>query len=492
MTEDSDSYDGSLLTPGAGVWRSEIAHRFSILMENEAYFDALSSALQKAERSIVILGWQFDPRTHLDPETRPSEKQFEIGHQLRMLVKRKPELDVRLLIWKSPLLIAASQGFYPHRAQRWFRKRMVEFRMDAPGPIGACHHQKVIVIDDRVAFAGGGDISTDRWDSDEHLDGDPRRALPSGAICKARHEVMCVMDGPAARALGDLARERWFKATWERTVADEVETDPWPDGVPVQMTSVPVGVARTEPKWGGRHEVRENEALHLDSIRRAKKLIYLENQYFTSPVIAAALADRLAEVDGPEVVVFSTGKSPSWFDSMTMDTARAEVLYRLEQADKYNRFFAFAPLTAEGDRIIVHAKVSIIDDRLLRIGSTNLNNRSMGLDTECDVAAEPTDAAGRAVILNYRHRTIGHWIGVPPQDFAAVEAVMGSTGAAICSFASDRLKPLGSEPPTPIQRLIAEWQLGDPTSTSDAWRPWKRVNRSQRTRPSSEGGQAAG
>jgi len=238
--------------------------------------------------------------------------------------------------------------------------------------------------------------------------------------------------------------------------------------------------------------VRENEALHLEAIRRAKKLIYFENQYFTSPVIAAALAARLAEVDGPEVVVVSTGQSPSWFDSMTMDTARAEVLYRLEQADRYNRFFAFAPLTKEGDRIIVHAKVSIIDDRLLRIGSSNLNNRSMGLDTECDIAAEPTDDAGRAVIVNHRHRTIGHWIGVAAEEFAAIEAVLGSTGAAICSFDSDRLKPLGSEPPTRIQRLFAELQLGDPTSSSDAWRPWKRLNRSHRTRPASEGGQAPG
>jgi phosphatidylserine/phosphatidylglycerophosphate/cardiolipin synthase-like enzyme len=492
MTQTGDSYQGSLLEPGPGVWRTAVAHRFSILMENEAYFDALSSALHKAERSIVVLGWQFDPRTHLNPETRPGDKTAEIGHQLRMLVKKKPDLDVRLLIWKSPLLIAASQGFYPHRAQRWFRKRMVEFRMDSPGPIGACHHQKVIIIDDKVAFAGGGDISTDRWDSQEHLDCDPRRALPSGVLCKARHEVMAVMDGPAARALGDLARERWFKATWERTIADEVAADPWPDGVPVAMTDVPVGVARTEPRWAGRHEVRENEALHLEAIKRAKRLIYMENQYFTSPVIAAALAARLAEVDGPEVVVVSTGKSPSWFDSMTMDTARAEVLYRLEDADKYNRFFAFAPLTDGGDRIIVHAKVTVIDDRLLRIGSTNLNNRSMGLDTECDIAAEPEDEAGRAAIKAYRHRTIGHWLGVTGEAFGAVEAVMGSTGAAICSFESHRLKPLGAEPPTRVQRLFAQWQLGDPTSSTDAWRPWKRLARSRRTRPASEGGQAPG
>jgi phosphatidylserine/phosphatidylglycerophosphate/cardiolipin synthase-like enzyme len=480
--DDAQDQD-SLLKPGQTVWRVEKADRFAILMENGVYFDALASAISKAQRSIVLLGWQFDPRTRLDPETRAGDRQAEIGHQLRMLVRSRPELDVRLLIWKSPLLIAASQGFYPHRAQRWFRKRMVEFRLDNPGPIGACHHQKVVVIDDRIAFCGGGDVSTDRWDSEQHLDGDPRRCQPSGLISAPRHETMSVMDGAAARALGDLARERWFRATWERTVPDEVEADPWPDGVEVSMRDVPVGIARTEPKWGGRGEVRENEALHLAAIRRAKKLIYMENQYFTSPAIAAALAERLSEKDGPEVVVVSTGASPSWFDKMTMDTARSEVLYRLESADEHHRFFAFAPYTREGQRIIVHAKVSIIDDEVLRIGSTNLNNRSMGLDTECDIAVEPTDEDGRAAIRDHRHHTISHFLGVKPGEFAAAEAVFGSTGRAMVEFDTDRVQALGATPPSQIERFIAEWQLGDPSSSDNAWRPWKRRNPSQRDQP---------
>jgi phosphatidylserine/phosphatidylglycerophosphate/cardiolipin synthase-like enzyme len=228
--------------------------------------------------------------------------------------------------------------------------------------------------------------------------------------------------------------------------------------------------------------VRENEALHLESIRRAKRLIYLENQYFTSPVIAAALAERLAEPDGPEIVLVSTGRSPSWFDGLTMDTARAEVLYRLEQADRYNRFFAFSPRTLEGERIIVHAKMSIIDDRLLRIGSTNLNNRSQGLDTECDVAAEPTTETGREVVRRFRQRSIGHFIGVSGEDFAQAEAIMGSVGQAVLTFGSDRMTLLGSTPPSAVERMIAEWQLGDPASSMDAWRPWKRLNRSHRPR----------
>ncbi len=304
--------------------------------------------------------------------------------------------------------------------------------------------------------------------------------MPSGVASPPRHETMCVMDGAAARALGDLARERWFRATWERTVPDEIDTDPWPDGVEPDLTDTPVGIARTEPKWGGRGEVRENEALHLEAIRRARRLIYLENQYFTSPVIAAALAERLAEPDGPEVILVTTAASPSWFDKMTMDTARSEVLYRLESADTGNRFFAFAPLTRNGGRIIVHAKVSIIDDQLLRLGSTNLNNRSMGLDTECDIATERHDEAGQAMIRAFRQRSISHFIGVKPEEYEAAEAVIGSTGRTIEGFGHARMTPLGATPPSSIERFIAEWQLGDPSSPDNAWRPWRRRNPSQR------------
>ena len=482
MDEATHEPGEALLTAGAGCWRVETAGRFALLMENDAYFRALSSSLAKAERSIVILGWQFDPRTRLDPASRPDDRTAEIGHQLRVLVKNKPELDVRLLIWNSPILIAASQGFFPHRAQKWFRKRMVEFRLDTTSALGACHHQKVVIIDDAVAFCGGGDISTDRWDSDEHLHDDPRRFQPSGIIAPPRHEMMCVLDGPAARALGDLARERWFRATWERTLPDQAISDPWPDGVEPDLTDTPVGIARTEPSRAGSPAVRENEALHLDMIRQAKSLIYFENQYFTSPLIAAALAERLDEEDGPEIVLVSTGSSPSWFDRLTMDTARSEVLFRLEAADRHNRFFAFSPMTTHGERIIIHAKMTVIDDRLIRVGSTNLNNRSLGFDTECDVAAEPGTDEGREAIRRLRHRSIGHFIGVGGEAFAQAEAIYGSTGRAIQEFGNGRMPMLGATPPSSGERFVAEWQLGDPKGAEDAFRPWKRRNRSQRPR----------
>lgn len=461
-----------LLRPGLTCWRVEKADRVAVLVENATYFSALRKALNNARRSIVLLGWQFDPRTRLDPEEPRSDPSGEIGHLLRRLVRERPDLDVRLLIWKSPLPIAISQGFYPQKAQGWFRRRHVDFRLDRPRPIGACHHQKVLVIDDRLAFCGGGDIATDRWDDGEHRDDDPRRCTPSGIICQPRHEVMMMVDGAAAMALGDLARERWLRATGERLRPEPGVLDPWPADIPADLEDVEVGIARTEPAWRGRAGVRENEALHLAAIQQARKLIYLENQYFTSPVIATALARRLELPEGPEVVLVSTGRSPSWFDQATMDGARAALLERLREADHHGRLSAWKPLTAKGSTIVVHSKVTIIDDRMLRVGSTNLNNRSCGFDTECDVAverAEPDD-----FIRGLRQRLIAHFLGVSVEDYRHVEAVALSVAEAIRAMnAQDRMAPIG-ETSTRLGRFIAEYQLGDPSTPFDSWRPWRR------------------
>ena len=134
------------------------------------------------------------------------------------------------------------------------------------------------------------------------------------------------------------------------------------------------------PRRGRIAGVREIEAFHLTAIRSAKTLIYLENQYFTCAQMANALADRLLEDDGPEVVLITTLHSPSWFDRMTMDDTSLYFMQQLTAADRHNRFHAYSPRTAEGAFIVVHAKATLIDDRLLRIGSANFNNRSMGFD----------------------------------------------------------------------------------------------------------------
>lgn len=467
-------------------WRVEKAHRAAVLVDSGAYFAAAIAALNHARHSVLLLGWGFDPRTRLTPDSEGHEHgPDEIGALLIRLAAQRPELDIRVLIWKSALPVSISQHFFPHRARWWFAGTRVHFELDASVPFGACHHQKVLVIDDAIAFVGGGDFGVDRWDSTRHLDHDLRRSMPGGAEHAPRHEAMMLVDGDAARALGDLARRRWADAGLEAPSAvepadrDPARQDPWPNLVKPQWRDVPIAIARTQPAWRRNAEVREIEALHLDCIRRARRLIYLENQYFTSVPIGEALAERLAEPDGPEVVLISSAHSPSYFDRWTMDRTRWRLVERLMAADRHGRFRAYCPHTSQGHPIIVHAKLSVIDDQVLRVGSANLNHRSAGFDTECDLALSAQPGTPEAAAIGAVHaRLIGHFLGV---GGPAVEAAIAEAGGRLIGALDRlntgrhaRLRPLQPVLMGPLARIISAFHLGDPITPADSFKPLLR------------------
>jgi phosphatidylserine/phosphatidylglycerophosphate/cardiolipin synthase-like enzyme len=470
----------TLLREGETCWRRARANRVAFLIDNEAYFTAVYEAMQKARRSILILGWGFDPRTRLFPDgyDGPADPD-EVGRVLLRLAAERPELDIRLLIWKSALPVSASQEFFPHKARKWFEKSPIKFRLDDQVPFGACHHQKVVVIDDRVAFTGGGDIAVDRWDTPAHLEDDQRRIMPDQDVHPPRHEVMAMVDGDAARAFGDLFRERWL--AMEREVMHpppDAGGDPWPDHVPPHVFEADIGIGRTLPAWHGRRRVEELLKLTLACIHEAKQTIYLENQYFTSPLVTEALAHRLAEPDGPDVVLVTTGQSPSWFDQLTMDHARGAMVWRLRAADIFGRFRAFYPLTRGGSKIIVHSKTSVFDDRVARIGSANLNNRSFGFDTECELAVECEAAEARAAISALRDRLVGHFLGYTGDAVAKARDEHGGLSAAIDALNRDgRLVPIDPARRSALEEFIAAYHVGDPVDVSDSWRLGRRRER---------------
>ena len=467
------------LDPGQTCWRIDQADRVAFLVDVQDYFAAVRDVLQSARRSIHLIGWGFDPRTRLQPDgfERPHDPD-ELGEFLIELSRSRPEVDIRLLIWKSALPIAASQEFFPHKARAWFKNTGVNFRLDDAVPLGGCHHQKVLVVDDKIAFCSGGDFGTDRWDTMAHLDDDARRIDPSLDYHPPRHEVTMMVEGAAAGALGDLVRRRWLRATGEtiapRTVDAEVSAA-WPTFITPAMTEAPVGVVRTEPAWRGQPLVEEWQSLTLRSIAMAQRTLYLENQYFTSPVIAEALARRLAESDGPEIVLVSTEHSPSYFDRISMDRARSIAVRRMREADVFGRLRMLCPHTSHGRTVIVHAKVTIVDDRLVRVGSANLNNRSGGLDTEVELAIEAQTEAHASAITTLRNRLVGHYFGRSAADLATAVERRGGLIAAIDQLnLRGRLTEIETLKLGRLSRFIAAYHVGDPAGVEDAWRPIKR------------------
>ncbi|WP_052341091.1 phospholipase D-like domain-containing protein [Salinarimonas rosea] len=474
---------GPLLRAGDTAWRTPRARRAAVVLDNARYFALAKRALLRAERQVLLLGWAFDPRTRLDPRGAAPGEPDAIGEVLNAAIARNPALDVRLHIWDMVLPISLTRDLFPQRAPFWLDPR-IRLELADDLPIGACHHQKLLVVDDALAFVSGDDFSPDRWDTRAHRGVNRLRAASTGEGHAPHHGVTLMLDGEAAARLGDLARRRWAEATGRAVPAPPPPArDPWPEEVAPDFVDVRIGIARAAPHYHGRPGVREGERLTLESIRAARRLIYLENQYFAAPRVGEALARRLAEPDGPEVVAILSPHSPSWFDRMVMDSARDALVAHLNANDPFDRFRAFAPHARDGRPTIVHAKTMVVDDRLLRIGSANLNNRSLGFDTELDVAIEAAPGAAgastRAAIAGAVDRFVGHFIGCEADAVAAMRHARGGheRGLVRTIEALDggrrlrRLRPTGAGP---VGTLTAAHHLGDPPSAAGSWKPWRR------------------
>jgi len=484
----AEERDTGLLRPGATCWRVERARRAAMLPDGAAYFSAMRAAMERARRSILLVGWDFDAEMRLGPAGGAEAEKF---HELmRRLLARRPELQVHILIWDMAFAFRIQRRSGPRQAAAALPGGNLHFRLDAGTPFGASHHQKILVVDDAVAFCGGSDFSRNRWDTTRHLPRDPRRRSRENAIYGPRHDVMMAVDGPVAAGLADVVRERWRRATGETLTAENGgtesagtdEADPWPEDLVPDMRDVAIGIARTEPERDGRPAVREAEALHLAAIAAARRWIYMENQYFTSPVIGAALARRLAEPDGPEVVVVTAARSGGPSDRLTWDHARNSLIHRLQAADRHGRFRAFAAM-ADGDvPIIVHSKVTVVDDRLLRVGSTNLNNRSMGFDTECDIAVEVGDEAhdeqGRSAVRRMLDRLLTEHLGRGAGELEEALLRTGSLTACVDQLnpaTGRRLRAFDVPRPSLLDRVMGRLHLLDPTGPADNLQPWRRL-----------------
>ncbi|HEX7219120.1 MAG TPA: VTT domain-containing protein [Burkholderiales bacterium] len=458
----------SLLRLGYNAWAVAHAERVAFLVDAKDYFAAFYRAALRAEKSIVILGWDFNSQTrlHHEPVAKDGPPAL-LGDFLNYLTRRRRGLHVHILNWDYPMVFGADREFPPiYGLGGWKPARRVHMRYDDTHPVGASQHQKIVVIDDALAFTGGIDLTVRRWDCGEHAPRDPRRTAYEKPY-PPFHDTMMAVDGDAARRLGELARERWRLGTGQRLRSFDGESDPWPAELEPSVENVDVGIARTLPPRGELAAVREIERLYLDMIAAARRTIYIENQYFTAPRIAAALEKRLAEPDGPEVVLVLRLLSHGWLEEATMHVLRTRLIRRLRQADRYGRFrvyYPHVPGLVEGTCVDVHSKLMIVDDAVLRIGSSNLCNRSMALDSECDLVVESRGQPRVAeAIVALRDRLLAEHLATEPARLReAIEQAGGVNGAIEAFRAQPRtLRELDEVPDYP-DTILSVASVADP------------------------------
>jgi phosphatidylserine/phosphatidylglycerophosphate/cardiolipin synthase-like enzyme len=348
-----------------------------VLIDGAEALPAIARELENARSHIHMTGWYLSPEFALVRDPRPTV----LRHLLADLAER---VDVRILLWAgAPLpLFRPSRRQVRDMRERLTKESRIQCHLDAKERPLHCHHEKTIVVDDRVAFVGGMDLTYqagDRFDPSDH----PARASIGW------HDAAARIEGPAVADVADHFRMRWAEIAGERLPAPA--TPPPAGDVELQIVrTVPEKVYRAVPKG----DFRILESLSA-ALRSAERFIYVENQFLWSPEIARVLRDKLIDPPSQEFrMLFVLPANPK----SGADDTRGVLAELIEADDDDGRLLACALYARSGPRadpIYVHAKIAIVDDRWLTLGSANFNEHSLFNDTEMNVVTHDPALARR-------------------------------------------------------------------------------------------------
>jgi phosphatidylserine/phosphatidylglycerophosphate/cardiolipin synthase-like enzyme len=394
-------------------------NRITPLVDGDAFFRCLYDALLAARNYVYIAAWCLTPHVPLLRDTREQLTDTRLVDVLSCTAARVP---VRILLWGGALaVIQPTRGAVERTVEALRREGQGDLRVgiDRTARFTHCHHQKAIVVDGQQAFVGGMDLTTfagDRWDVNDH---DMRAGVNW-------HDVEALIEGEAVGDVEQNFRQRWSGATGDRSLPHcDAHIDPsW---------NTPAQIVRTIPRSTYGFAPRGEYGIHhayVEAIRAARRFIYIESQYLWSPTIIDALEEAIQRERGEPfrvvIVLPARATSGKWDNDKHVEAIRSFDGGR-GNADVYS-LYASGPLSGVrgfGYRpTYVHAKVAIIDDEWLTIGSANLNNRGLITDSEINVSV--TDPA---VAKALRCRLWAEHLGVREDDIASADPIAMIDGA---------------------------------------------------------------
>ena len=383
-----------------------------VLIDGAEALPRVAQELARARSHVHLTGWFLSPELQLTREEEPVIVR-------NLLAELAEKVDVRVLLWQG----APVPAFRPSRGDvRSIRENLVRhtrIRSAVDGRTGLthCHHEKTIVIDDRVAFVGGIDLTLDGGDPF-----DTGRHTARGGI--GWHDAVARIEGPAVVDVAEHFRLRWRGAAREEL--------PRPD-VPEPAGGLELQVTRTLPAKTYR-AVRRGDysilASYMGALRSAERFVYLENQFLWSPEIVQVLIDKLRDPpsDDFRVVVVLPARANDG-----ADVSRGQIAALIHADDGAERFLACTVYARAGklrDVVYVHAKIGIVDDTWFTIGSANLNAHSLFNDTEMNVVClDPEVARGTRLRLWAEH----------------LEATPEEVGGDPAAVVDERWRPIAEE-----------------------------------------------
>ncbi len=365
----------ALAPPDARIWAAGDPEpregcSLDVLVDGAEAFGVIVAAIEQAREFVHIAGWHVAPHLELVRGERPRV----LGALLAEVAQR---IDVRVLVWAgAPVpIFHPTRGEVRRAVERLKRGTKIRCETDPREHPFHCHHEKIVVVDGEVAFVGGidmTDLAGDRFDVSEHP---ARRRL-------GWHDVTTRIQGPAVRDVADHFALRWEELTGEELVARAAPSPAGQTRVQVVRT-IADGMYRRVPR--GEFRVLES---YVRAIRQARRFIYLENQFLWSPGIVALLADKLRSPPSERfrIVILLPAKANNGQDDTS---GQLSVLVAADDGNDRSLAATIRSLSGgRDDPLYVHAKVGIVDDRWLTVGSANLNAHSLMNDTEMNVVTD--------------------------------------------------------------------------------------------------------
>ena len=365
-----------ILKPGWNCSEIYDVQEAGLLIDGRSYFKTLYQTAQKAKKYILFAGWQFDSNVQLlrgkDEETAKQETAFLPF--LQSLCEQQEKLEVYILAWDYSILFAMDREWFQDVIFNWGSHEHIHYRFDSNHAVGASHHQKFVVIDGQISFVGGLDISSGRWDDRRHLSSNRQRVNADKKPYEPYHDMQACLAGPVSVQLVHVFQERWriagggdlnLPSTDTENIQVEVN-----DMLPIEASKVALSqtyartiVPETEP-------VQEIRNLCRDAILSAQKLIYIENQYFSSQVVFQALLERMKDKNSPKInIILILPKKPHAFvEEISIGLIQAKVLDALKETATHEGHYLGIYYTLSGrgkddnPATYIHSKLLIIDD----------------------------------------------------------------------------------------------------------------------------------
>ncbi len=406
--------DQSFFHEGHNCWSVDEVTKNGVLVDGENYYKAFYEAAQKATRYIIIAGWQFDSGTRLLKKRDKKKSPFSgvFIHFLNQLCHKNPQLRVMILAWDFSFIYSFERESKQHARFNNSTAPNFKFVFDRFHPRLASHHQKFVVIDGNLAFTGGMDLCACRWDSRSHQVENPERTSPYHAMYAPYHEVQCFVTGPIVRRFVDIFVDRWQTATGEKLgllTTGEPVTD-FKGVLPLPPSRVALARTVGACVYPIRQKVDEIRKMFLDMIEKAERLIYIEVQYFASHEIYGALKKKLMikSDESLQVIILLPAKLGPFKEQIAFGAQGTKMLRSLVKTAEANGHHVgvFNAVATDNNgheqAVYIHSKVMIVDDKFMTIGSANLCNRSMGLDSELNLIWQAEDESMQQAIAEVR------------------------------------------------------------------------------------------